>query len=117
MEKYSYDWCKELMLSRGYEAYGSYQSNNWSKLIGNIDEDCFWIYARINTEKHEEGIQLSSNILKQLINLQTPYFQIDHPDFEGFEKQLIKYIDCCMQQDIIDDILYQRQQDRKNKIK
>lgn len=102
-----------LMESRGYEPYGFHDSNRWSKLIGDIDnEDSFWIYAHIDLDK---GIQLSSNTMKYLISLETMYFSINHPDFNKFENKLIKYIECCLQQDVIDEALIERQLNRRNK--
>lgn len=117
-EKYSYEWCERLMKSRGYEAHGSYRSNKWSKLIGDMqDEDSFWIFADINIEQYNQGIQLSSNILKFLINIQTSYIQIDHPDFAGFEGKLIEYINSCLQNDYLKEAIIQRRLDRENKNK
>lgn len=51
-EKYGSGWYTRLMKSRGYELQ-SYQSNTWSKLIGELTDDCnsFWIFSQIDTEK------------------------------------------------------------------
>lgn len=116
MEKFSYEWCEELMKSRGYESYGSYQSNRWSKLIGNIqNEESFWIYADIKIEPNNNGIQLSSNTMKYMVSLQTPYIQVDHPEFADFEKKLIDYIESCLQHDVTQEVIKQRRLDRENK--
>lgn len=115
MEKYNREYTDTLMKGRGYSSFNSYQNNKWSRLIDDIGDDCFWIFAHIDTTPGNEGIELSSNVLKGLITMQTPYIQIDHPNFEIFENKLIKYITACMQEDAIENAIYQRQQERKNK--
>jgi hypothetical protein len=113
--KYSYEWCDALMKSRGYESTGSYMSYKWSKLIGDMqDEDSFWIFAHIRTDQYQEGIQLSSNILKYLISIQTTYIQVDHPEFEHFEKKLVNYIDSCLQHDYVQETIRQRRLERES---
>ena len=116
MKKYSFEWCEELMTKRGYRPHGSFQSNRWIKDVGDITtEDYFPVFAHIRTKEHSEGIQLSSNPMKMMMTIQSPYIQIDHPNFIDFENKLIKYIDSCMSVDYVEEAVKLRQTERNNR--
>lgn len=103
--------CKDILERYGYSNYSAI-TNMYTKGIGEIsDDDYFSIYAQIKDGK----VQLSSNVMKFLITIQTPFIDINHPNFDGFENSLIDYIDACLEDNLTKLALYKRTEKRKNR--